>query len=523
MRRETQVGLLFFLVVMLLFVFTVLIGDVDLFGKYYEVTVSFEDAAGLQQGDDVRFAGVPEMGTVKELRFIQDHVEAALKLRKDIGLTDKSNITIASTTPLGGKHISIVRAPESDPGLPIPRDGSGHLTGGPPQDIMKYIDDAASIFKDAGKAINRILAKVERGEGTIGALLADEEMSSDVKRAVRSAREAIEKINEGEGLLAGLINDGDMAGDARQTIRSIRDIVERVDRGEGVLGVLTRDPESAENVKAFIRSAKETIDRIHSGEGPLARLINDEEMGKDIEAILQRLRSISEKIDEPGPSLASRLVNDAEMGKNISESVTGLKKAFSIRTILGVEQRTIHEKNYDISKAYLRIEPSDRKFYQVAVDLIDIERDSPLATPRRISKIDRKDDDPEVTADLFIGRRWLDRQISLRAGVLEGKPGGGIDLQPKWSRSDTGLLRGLRFSLEGRPSYDDRKIKEDFDPWLLRSELAIDIGIRDKIPPLRIFLGGDNVLDDLTFYTGLGFEFDDQDLKYLVGLLGAGT
>ena len=55
--RETTVGVLFFLALGLLGIFTVLIGEMPVFSSTWTFDVVFNDVGGLEKGQDVLYAG----------------------------------------------------------------------------------------------------------------------------------------------------------------------------------------------------------------------------------------------------------------------------------------------------------------------------------------------------------------------------------------------------------------------------------------------------------------------------------
>ena len=64
--RATTVGILFFVALGLLGVFTILIGDVPIFKKTWTFYATFEDVGGLEEGQDVLYAG-GQVGKVKDI------------------------------------------------------------------------------------------------------------------------------------------------------------------------------------------------------------------------------------------------------------------------------------------------------------------------------------------------------------------------------------------------------------------------------------------------------------------------
>jgi len=68
MNRGMWLGFLFFVALLLIGFSTLLIGNVRLFKKSYEVEVHFDRVEGLRTGDDVRVEGVSSESVLASMR-----------------------------------------------------------------------------------------------------------------------------------------------------------------------------------------------------------------------------------------------------------------------------------------------------------------------------------------------------------------------------------------------------------------------------------------------------------------------
>lgn len=462
LNRDAQVGVLFFTVLLSLFVLTVFIGDISFFKEYYALTVEFDEVVGLQTGDKVLLSGV-QIGKVEKMHFQEGGtILAQLKLENGPHrIYANSPVWIASTTPLGGKHVEIGRPPVGTEGAAIPRDGTAFLKGSEARDIGRELETAARKIGGVADEGKEVIRKVNEGEGTIGTLINDPKLSTDLKETVRNIREASEKINTGNGVVGELLNDKTTAQDLKDTIHNVKEITRKINEGEGALGKLVSDKETE----------KKTTELIDNGA--------------------------------------------AAMGS--------LKKTFSLKTFLGIDSRTVPENDVLYSKVYLRIEPDADKYYHIGAAIIDIDRDSAHNTPKRLSKISGDDDDVEVEAEILLGWRFYGRQLSFGVGLLEGEPGGTLTVAPKTLANPGSVIEQTWCTLETRTPFDTSDVKEHIAdaPLMTRIEIGSNLRFHERMPIVKLHVGAENILDEAVVMFGFGIELEDKDLKNLVGVLGS--
>lgn len=461
-NRNVQVGALFFTVLTSLFVLTVFIGDITFFKDHYLLTVEFEEVAGLQTGDRVLLSGV-QVGKVERMRFVEGGtIDVILKIEKGPHtIYENAPIWIASTTPLGGKHVEIGLPPKGEEGPLVPQDGTARIKGREARDIGREVESAAKRVGDLAEEGKETFRKVNAGEGTIGTLLNDETMARNLRETLRNIREASEKINV----------------------------------GDGVAGELLNDRETAENLKQAIANVKEITRKINEGEGALGKLVSDKALGEKTEQLI-----------DSGNAVAGNL-----------------KRTFSLRTFIGIDSRAVPEQDILYSKIYLRIEPDDSKFYHVGAAIIDIDRSSPWNTPRRLAKITADDDEIEFEAEILLGWRFLDRQLSFAVGLLEGQPGGTLTVEPSSLRRPGRVWEQVWLNVETRTPFDTSDLDEGIGnaPMMLRTELGANLRFAPKMPILKVHAGAENVLDDPVYAVGFGIELEDKDIKNLIAAMGS--
>src|SRR5690242_10138433 len=146
----------------------------------YTLKARFGNVAGLAKGSPVRVAGV-EVGSVKEVAFAGTQVDVVFDLREDLRnrITDKSVAMLGSVSLLGESAVDITPA---STGTPIP-DGGYVPTG-------KAASSLSDVTAQAGQGIEQLtglIADVRQGKGTVGKLMTDEQLYTELHAFVTSA------------------------------------------------------------------------------------------------------------------------------------------------------------------------------------------------------------------------------------------------------------------------------------------------------------------------------------------------
>ncbi len=442
--RDTAVGMLFFLTLGILGVFTILIGDIPIFKHTWTFDVLFDDVGGLEKGQDVLYAG-SKIGTVKEILTEPDKIRVHLEIRGDVQIYRNTEITIEEKSALGGMRIAMTRG---TPGNGVIKAGEA-MTGKGLSTLTTQIKDAAQRISRLSDTATETLASVRDGKGTLGKLWNDDAVYEELRTAV---------------------------SDIRETAKNFRSITQKVDQGEGILGELVNNPESKRNLQEILASWRTISKKLETGEGALGDLITNPETKK-------KWTDTVNKLDEVGTSFTK------------------------LKTFIGTSYTTIPDDKYTMTKIYLRLEPRPERYYLIGGTFFSIRDASPITTPRTMD-----DDDPIGEFDAQIAQRFMNNRMTFRGGLLEGKIGAGLDY--------TTTYKGMPFvlTLEGREAYNDDRIHEDYDPFLLR--LKGDLTLWKYF---HIIAGVNSLTDRPRGMYGIGFEFQDQDLKYLVGAIGAGS
>ncbi len=366
MGTETKVGIFVLLGIIVLAFMTVTVGKFHL-GKEagYRVYGLFDSAAGVDRNSPVRIAGV-HVGTVERVFLEGGKAKVALRIPPDVRLYEDAKAYLRSEGLLGERYVEIFPGSEEKPRLrdegvihqgapPVSLDqvlsrlsGIGEDMGevlGPLGQILKGIDpekvghvvsnfetfsrDLPPLVADARDTLNNfknISAKLERGEGTLGKLISDEEAYRDIKKMLAAIRDVAEKVQRGEGILGKLISDEEAYQDLKKTLVALRGVAEKVQRGEGTLGKLISDDGAYEDVRKTLAAIRDVAEKVQRGEGTLGKLISDDGAYQDAKATLANLRHLSEKL-ERGEGVLGRLITDEQLGREVEKTVKRVQEA----------------------------------------------------------------------------------------------------------------------------------------------------------------------------------------------------
>jgi len=114
------------------------------------------------------------------------------------------------------------------------------------------------------EGVNKISSKINKGEGTLGRLINEEETIDNLNAALASLKEITEKINQGEGTLGRLVTEEDTAEKIDRALTSITEVTDKINKGEGTIGRLINEEQTVENLNTTLTSINDYIQRQES-------------------------------------------------------------------------------------------------------------------------------------------------------------------------------------------------------------------------------------------------------------------
>ena len=196
--QKIRLGL-FVIIGLTLFVLTIyFIGSKQqMFGKTETLTAVFNNVAGLQLGNNVRYSGI-NVGTVRGIEIVNDTtINVEMQIDQTILPHIKKNAvaTIGSDGLVGSVIINII--PGQGDALPVqPGDFIKSNNRVRTDDMLSTLnvtnENAAQLTADLLKITNDI----NNGKGTIGVLLRDSAMANDLKATIHNLKITSEKTSQ---------------------------------------------------------------------------------------------------------------------------------------------------------------------------------------------------------------------------------------------------------------------------------------------------------------------------------------
>ena len=358
---EVVVGVFMVAVLALLVYFTVVISGVDvLFGREKALArIAFTDVGGLKERDNVVYRGM-KVGIVEKIELAPTNVMVTVLVDRGVVLREGCHASVSALSLLGGNYLLLEEGAgavqplattvfRGDPPIDWVRD-LGKIAGS----LNEVLNDGSfrsiiSNFEATAENVNKIVARVERGEGTAGRLLSrDDTVYQDLREAVAGAKRAVgdaektfdgarktfdhaaavaERLDRGEGTLGRLVSKDDAVyADLKQTLANAAAISARIERGEGTLGRLTAKDDALwgdlTNAVANVRAATA---KLKSGEGLLGRAFNDAALADDAAKLVANLRTVSERL-EKGEGTLGRLMTERELYDEVNATIKDVRQ-----------------------------------------------------------------------------------------------------------------------------------------------------------------------------------------------------
>ena len=262
-----------------------LTGDKGFWWQRYSLKTRFADIAGLKSGSPVRIAG-KEVGLVTKMEFIGEQVDVTFQVNKDMRerITSTSMSKLGSISLLGESSVDIT---PSIKGTPIPE--WGYVPSGRPVTLLADVTD------QAGQGIQQLTAlmqDVQRGKGTIGKLMTDDRVYTELQRTVATMSELADGIKQGKGSVGKLLTDKTTADELERSLKNVESLTAQLNSGEGSIGKLLKDDSFAKSLSAATDSLDALVAKINRGEGTAGKLVNDTALYNQMTSITDRLDKI---------------------------------------------------------------------------------------------------------------------------------------------------------------------------------------------------------------------------------------
>lgn len=315
---ELKVGILTVvaLVIVALTIFA-LTGNRGFFWQRYSLKSRFDNISGLKEGSPVRIAGV-EVGSVTSVEFVGEKVDVTFELNK----THRERITTASIAKLGSVSLlgeSAVDLTPATTGAPIPE--WGYVPQGRPTAALADVTDQAS---RGVEELTKLLQDVRAGRGTVGKLVTDDQLYTDLTRFVATAGDVTRGIQQGEGTLGKLAKDPKAAQALEASLSNLEAMTRQINSGEGSIGRLLKDETFSRTLTSATANLNELTAKVNRGEGTAGKLVTDPSLFNRLNAVGDQFDQLLSRLNE-GQGTAGQLLKDRQLYENMNGAVTDLR------------------------------------------------------------------------------------------------------------------------------------------------------------------------------------------------------
>jgi len=314
---ELKVGVLTIgaIVIAALLIFS-LTGTRGFFWQRYSLKTRFANVAGLASGSPVRVAGV-QVGSVKSVEFVGEQVDIIFDMRKDM----RDRITTASVAKLGSVSLlgeGAVDITPSTSGTPIP--DWGYVPAGKPPSQLADVTDQAN--EGIGE-LTGLIHDVRAGRGTVGKLMTDDQLYTELHQFVVSANDLTDGIKRGRGTIGKLLKDPKAADALEASLNNIEELTRQINSGQGSLGKLLKDDAFSNALTATTANFRELTDKINKGQGTVGQLMTDRALYDKINSVTNQLDELVTRLNG-GQGTAGQLLKDQRLYENMNKVASDL-------------------------------------------------------------------------------------------------------------------------------------------------------------------------------------------------------
>jgi phospholipid/cholesterol/gamma-HCH transport system substrate-binding protein len=323
---QLKVGITVVAAIVVLAVLIILMsGSGGLFTPKLILRSYFFDAQGLRVGAPVRLSGV-DIGNVSQIRIVPKQplapVEVTMKVNSKyrFSLRKDSKTLLSTAGVLGETYINIDSSTAAGPEVSNndvlkSSEQSGY------QDVMRSTQNALQNMQALLARMDRIIAFVESGQGSVGKLIYDAALYNRVNATVSDFQKLVSEISQGQGSLGKLLNNDDLYNKANASLDKINSLIDDLNAGKGTAGKLLKDPTLYNTANQTIGNFKQLTDDINSGKGALGKLTKDQEFANKLQNTMNRVSDITDRLDA-GEGSAGKFLRDPSMYNNTDKLLT---------------------------------------------------------------------------------------------------------------------------------------------------------------------------------------------------------
>jgi phospholipid/cholesterol/gamma-HCH transport system substrate-binding protein len=293
-------------------------GTGGLFTPKLKLKAYFDNASGLRKGAAVRLDGV-DIGNVSDIKIIPSKqptpVEVTMTVAKyKDGLRKDSQAELSTAGVLGETYIDIdssqAKGPLIQNGDTLPAHFVPDFS-----DVVRASQSTLQNLQALEARVDRILAFVESGNGSVGKLIYDETLYNRLNGVISQFQTLVTQVNQGKGTLGKLVSDDQLYDKLNGTVDKVNALIDDLNAGKGTAGKLLKDPTLYDNANQTIANVKQLTNDINAGKGTLGKLTKDEALANKLQNTISKLSDLTDQL-AAGQGTAGKFLHDTTFYDN---------------------------------------------------------------------------------------------------------------------------------------------------------------------------------------------------------------
>jgi phospholipid/cholesterol/gamma-HCH transport system substrate-binding protein len=331
---ELRVGLFVLVGMFVLLVGIFYVTGAGILRAKYQLRTFLPEVEGLKVGAPVRLDGL-EIGNVDSIRMNPQpggdrmrNIEILMRIDqryRDEIRTD-SSASLITEGLLGNRYVTIVRGVT---GTPI--ETNGEVRGVEEKAIKQIVERGADLVQNLNvlsSRVNELIEGIEKGKGTVGKLLVDEELYRRLANTAAGAERIVADVDAGKGSLGKLLKSEDLYVKVDSSVTRVDTLLADIQSQKGTLGKIIYDPAFYDQAKQFVERGNALVGDVREGKGTLGKLVTEDTLFVKLRDAASNVESATSKLNT-GESTMGKFFTDPKFYDNM----TGL--AGDMRLLLG--------------------------------------------------------------------------------------------------------------------------------------------------------------------------------------------
>lgn len=298
-----KVGLTVFAGLVVLFIFTILIGTNDfLFSKTFNLYINLDNTAGLVNGAPVTLGGY-KIGDVETVEFVvvnnTTNIRVKLRIKNEYKdqIRSDSKVRITSIGILGDKFVDITIGNSN--AEPVAENSILDVEPTLSLDnIGKSIGPGLENFNKIMENIRNVTDSISNGKGSIGELINNPSTVTGLNRIINKIDVALNAIENTDGSVYKLLNDAELYNNLSSFSNDLKMMSENLSKGKGTLGKLIANDSLYNNLNNSSAKLDLLLKQTQTDRTVIGGLLNDKKIYSKINDLIDELNLLISDIKE---------------------------------------------------------------------------------------------------------------------------------------------------------------------------------------------------------------------------------